>query len=872
MGVSAQQHRVCTGLYCRHVYFVKDNSFGCIDMSWSSFLSRHVFCACFGILYFYILTYIMFMSNDTSGDPLRAPLRPVIRSLPSLRSSLNLYYLLICCTILLRQIKIRFQDGAGWGMLEVFGAIIKGAVFKPLTEVELTLCMTPEHVLKIVCTLTSNCMGVVLNGSLLFLSLLNLILIVICDCSILNPGPNSLSIVYNNIRGFVNARDLASDSPPLNMTKVHEIHGYIYTHRPDVVILNETWLKRSILSNEVLPDNYKVFRVDRTLKSHPFDQARPKKFRKNGGGVLIAHRADIDISSVKFTKVCVQAELLSVVIKNQCGRQFCISTFYRVGTLGLDNFEHFKKHFMALATERKIQRHILIGDFNLDDVSWPDGQTSCELQSYFVNFLTDDLGHTQLVSSPTHKDGNVLDLLFTNIPSLIKNIKVLDQNEMCLSDHFGITLDIDVKTKYIKQPKRKIFNYSKGKFRELNRDLNNVNWDNVFSCNDPYLAWNHFKDILNSSCDRWIPKKVLKSQFQPPWYDSDCDKIRRDKEKWRKRAKESNSESDLEKFRSLRKKFKGIMNEKMRLNVEDDSDNALISKKFWTHVKSKSKSTRIPGTVRYGNRFRNNSTDQATLFNEYFYEQFSQESDYDVDISYRNDRFYDLKFQRDDVLSLLLNINSSKAAGPDGIHGRVLKNCAYSLAYPLSLLFNLSFSTGCIPPDWKLASVVPVFKKGDKSSVENYRPISLTSLVMKVFERCIKTEIYSVCVDILDQRQHGFVNDRSCTTQMIPFTDNLALALNAGSRVDIIYFDFAKAFDSVSHDLILYKLKNIFKIDGIMLKFIKSYLEGRKQQVVIGGQTSSILPVKSGVPQGSILGPLLFVLCIYKRHVLLYVR
>ena len=103
-----------------------------------------------------------------------------------------------------------------------------------------------------------------------------------------------------------------------------------------------------------------------------------------------------------------------------------------------------------------------------------------------------------------------------------------------------------------------------------------------------------------------------------------------------------------------------------------------------------------------------------------------------------NDKFKDLKFHELDILLLLKNINPSKAAGPDGIHGMVLKNCAPALAKPLTMMFNIAFVTGCLPEDWKLASVVPVHKKHKKGSVENYRPISLTSLIMKLFERCIR--------------------------------------------------------------------------------------------------------------------------------------
>ena len=326
--------------------------------------------------------------------------------------------------------------------------------------------------------------------------------------------------------------------------------------------------------------------------------------------------------------------------------------------------------------------------------------------------------------------------------------------------------------------------------------------------------------------------------------------------------KESGSLNDEIKFADSRRNFKKLSSLKLRDNLFNSEDPAMITKKFWSHVKYQSNSCRIPNCVSYLDQVRYQPKDQAELFNTFFFNQFSSPSNYDIDISYNNDTEFDIDFDHRSIRKLLSNINPNKAYGPDGIHGRILKHCAVGLAYPLSCIFKVSYNSGYIPREWKMANVVPIFKKGDKSVVDNYRPISLTCLVMKIFERIVKDKILDITAHRLDSRQHGFLAEKSCTTNMVTFCDSLALSLNENLLTHVVYFDFAKAFDSVNHDALLNKLKDLYGIDGILLKFLSNYLSERFQKVVIGSESSPTLRVNSGVPQGSILGPLLFVLFI----------
>ena len=223
----------------------------------------------------------------------------------------------------------------------------------------------------------------------------------------------------------------------------------------------------------------------------------------------------------------------------------------------------------------------------------------------------------------------------------------------------------------------------------------------------------------------------------------------------------------------------------------------------------------------------------------------------------------DVVFTVEEVEKKLRELNPNKAAGPDGIESRLMKECATEIAPTLHQIYRKSLDETEVPDQWKVAEIVPIHKGGSKAVMANFRPVALTSIASKVLERIICSAILAFLVTnkLISQQQHGFVRGRSCQTNMLLCLEKWTDLVDSGKSIDVAYFDYAKAFDKVSHRLLLIKLR-AYGIDGKLLAWLAAWLENRKQRVIVGNSKSPWLPVISGTTQGTVLGFLLFLIFI----------
>ena len=515
------------------------------------------------------------------------------------------------------------------------------------------------------------------------------------------------------------------------------------------------------------------------------------------------------------------------------------------------------------------------GDFNLPGWDWKTKTLKTgsphTKQHYFFGNTLDDTGLVQLIDQPTRKE-NTLDLVVTNLPNQVPRIEIIPG----ISDHDIVFIEFNITPSKIRQIPRNIPLYSKANWTTLKNEVTNM-YDTIQTKFDTLSVdelWNLFKTQLNKLISEHIPQKKIKASHKTPWVSIETKKLIRSRDRLYKKMKKSGDEVLRKKYKQLKQTIQRQLRQSYWKYIENivtpkEEENSFGNmKRFWSYIKHKKTDFSGVSSLKQDGRLITDPKQKANVLNSQFQSVFSDPFDISPEKfcqeSYMSDtnnypKMPDIILNKSGIEKLLSKLDPKKACGPDEIKPRVLKELGHELSPILCLIYQKSIDTGEVPTDWRTAHVSPIYKKGSKYNPENYRPISLTCICCKILEHVVVSAIMTHADkhNILYPLQHGFRKRRSCETQLLEFIDDVSKNLENSTQTDILIMDFSKAFDKVSHNLLSHKLAH-YGIQGNTNRWIRSFLSDRTQAVVLEGEKSDYVSVRSGVPQGSVLGPSLF--------------